>query len=227
MRSALAGDLKGIAASGESGLVEIVMATHAGMSTDEFAAVVKDWLATARHPKFGRPYTECVYQPMLELVSYLRASGFKTYIVSGGGVEFLRPWTEKVYGVPPEQVIGSSITTRYEVRDGRSALVRLSQINSIDDKAGKPVGIGQFIGRRPVMAFGNSDGDFEMLEWTTSAKGPRFGLIVRHTDPDREYAYDRESHFGKLDKALDEATKRGWFIADMRRDWNTVFAFAK
>jgi phosphoglycolate phosphatase-like HAD superfamily hydrolase len=222
-KSILAGDIKGLAAAGEKGLVELVMATHAGMTTDEFEAIVKEWLATAKHPRFNRPYTELVYQPMLELLTHLRESGFKTYIVSGGGVEFMRVFAERVYGIPPEQVIGSSIKTKYELRDGKPALVRLPEIDLIDDKAGKPVGIGKYIGRRPLMAFGNSDGDFEMLEWTTAGAGRRFGLLVHHTDAEREYAYDRKSMFGKLDRALDEADKRGWIVANIKDDWKTVF----
>jgi haloacid dehalogenase-like hydrolase len=222
-KAVLDGDLKALAESGERGLVELGMASHAGMTTEEFEKIVKDWLATAKHPRFKRPYTECVYQPMLELLAYLRANGFKTFIVSGGGVEFMRPFTDKVYGVPPEQVVGSSIKTKYELRDGKPVLMRLPDINFIDDKTGKPIGINSHIGRRPVMAFGNSDGDFEMLEWTTSGPGPRFGLIVHHTDAEREYAYDRKAHFGKLDKGLDEAPKRGWVVVDMKNDWKTIF----
>ena len=179
--------------------------THAGMTPEEFDKIVSDWLATARDHRFKRPYTELVYQPMLELLAYLRANGFKTFIVSGGGIEFMRPWSEKIYGIPPEQVVGSSIKTRFEMQDGRPMLFRLPEINFIDDKAGKPVGINQHIGRRPIAAFGNSDGDLEMLQYTTMCGGVRFGLIVHHTDAEREYAYDRKSHFGKLDKALDAA----------------------
>ena len=223
-KAALEGDMQALAESGEHGLLELVMATHAGSTTDEFATIVKDWLATARHPKYGRPYTELVYQPMLELLAYLRANGFKTFIVSGGGVEFMRPWTERVYGVPPEQVVGSSIETKHEVRDGKPVLVRLPQIDFIDDKAGKPVGIHRHIGRRPILAFGNSDGDFEMLEWTASGAGARLGLIVHHDDGDREYAYDRKSAVGRLDRALDEAAQRGWVVVSMKDDWNRVFA---
>ncbi|MGQ0637358.1 MAG: HAD family hydrolase [Planctomycetaceae bacterium] len=226
-KSALAGDLRGVAAGGEKGLVELVMATHAGVTVAEFAAIANDWLANARHPKFGRPYTECVYRPMLELLAYLRANGFKTYIVSGGGVELIRVFAERVYGVPPEQVIGSTIKTTYRVRDGQPELVRLPEIDFIDDKAGKPVAINKFIGRRPVMAFGNSDGDFEMLEWTTTQAGPHFGLLVHHTDASREYAYDRESHMGKLARGLDEGPQRGWVVVDVKTDWNKVFAFEK
>jgi hypothetical protein len=203
------------------------MATHAGMTTDEFAAIVRDWLATAKHPRFKRPYTDLVFQPMLEVLAFLRQNGFKTYIVSGGGIEFMRPWVEKVYGIPPEQVVGSSIKTRYELRDGKPVLVRLPEVDFIDDKTGKPVGIEKFIGRRPVMAFGNSDGDFEMLQWATAGKGPRFGLIVHHTDKEREWAYDRESHVGRLDKALDASPKQGWVVTDMKKDWKVIYPFEK
>jgi phosphoserine phosphatase len=226
-RSVLAGDLAGVAAGGEKGLLELVAATHANTTSEEFEASVKDWLVTAKHPRFNRPYTDLVYQPMLELLAFLRANGFKTYIVSGGGVEFMRAFAEKVYGVPPEQVVGSSIRTKYEVRDGRPVIARLPEIDFIDDKAGKPVGIQKFIGRRPVMAFGNSDGDFEMLEWTTAGPGPRFGLIVHHDDAQREWAYDRDSHVGRLKRGLDEGPQRGWVIASMQRDWKRVFAFEK
>jgi phosphoglycolate phosphatase-like HAD superfamily hydrolase len=224
-KSALAGDLKGVLAGGEHALVELVMATHAGMTTEEFEQVVKDWLVTAKHPRFNRPYTECVYQPMLELLVYLRANGFKTWIVSGGGIEFMRPWTERVYGIPPEQVVGSSIKTKFELRDGKPVLMRLPEVNFIDDKAGKPVGINQHIGRRPIAAFGNSDGDFQMLEWTTAGSGPRFGMIVHHDDAEREWAYDRKSSIGKLDRGLDEAAKRGWLVVSMKRDWKFIFPF--
>lgn len=222
-RAALAGDMKAVAGSGEKGLVELVMATHAGTTTEEFAAIVSDWLKTARHPRLQRPYTELVYQPMLDVLTYLRANGFKTYIVSGGGIEFMRPWTEAVYGVPPEQVIGSSIKTKFEVRDGKPILIRLPEIDFIDDKAGKPVGIHKFIGRQPIAAFGNSDGDLQMLQWTTSGSGRRFGLIVRHDDGEREYAYDRDSAVGRLDKALDAAPAAGWTVVSMRSDWKTIF----
>jgi hypothetical protein len=203
----LKGDVKAALAGGEHALLEMAMATHAGMTTEEFEQIVKDWIATAKHPVTKRPYTEMVYQPMLELLAYLRANGFKTFIVSGGGIEFMRPWTEKVYGIPPEQVVGSSIKTKFELRDGKPVLMRLPEINFIDDKAGKPVGINQHIGRRPLMAFGNSDGDFQMLEWTTAGEVPRFGLLVHHTDARREWAYDRESHIGKLARGLDEAPR--------------------
>jgi phosphoserine phosphatase len=222
-KAVLEGDLKSLAEAGEHGLLELVMATHAGMTTGEFAKIVTDWLATAKHPKFKKPYTKLIYQPMLELLAYFRANGFKTYIVSGGGIEFMRPWSKNIYGIPPEQVIGSSIKTKFEMRDGRPTLFRLPQINFIDDKAGKPVGINQYIGRRPIAAFGNSDGDLQMLQWTTLAEGRRFGLIVHHTDAEREYAYDRKSTFGKLDKALDAASINHWTVADMKRDWKVIF----
>lgn len=210
----------------EKDLFALILATHAGMTTDEFARTVADWLATARHPATGRPYTAMVYQPMLELVAYLRDHGFQTFIASGGGIEFMRVFSESVYGIPPERVIGSTFRTRYEARDGRPALVRLPEIDFIDDKAGKPVGIQRHIGRRPLMAFGNSDGDFEMLEWTTSGPGSRFALLVRHTDAEREWAYDRQSHVGRLDRALDEAPRRGWTVVDMKADWKTVYPAA-
>ena len=224
-KAVLEGDMKTLAESGERGLVELVMVTHAGVTSNEFAKIVTDWLATARHPRFNRPYTELVYQPMLELLAYLRANGFKTFIVSGGGVEFMRPWTERVYGVPPEQVVGSSIKTKFEMRDGRPELFRLPEINFIDDKAGKPVGINEFIGRRPIAAFGNSDGDLEMLQWATMSGGVRLGLIVHHTDAEREYAYDRHTPFGELDKALDAAAMNKWTVVSMKDDWKRIFAF--
>ena len=224
-QAVLEGNLHGVAASGEKGLIELMAVTHAGMTSDEFAKVVSDWLATARDPRFKKPYTELIYQPMVELLGYLRANGFKTFIVSGGGIEFMRPWAEKTYGIPPEQVVGSSIKTRFEMRDGRPVLFRLPEISFIDDKAGKPIGINSHIGRRPIAAFGNSDGDLEMLQWTTMTSGARFGLIVHHTDAEREYAYDRQSHIGKLDKALDAAALNKWTVVDMKRDWKRVFAF--
>jgi hypothetical protein len=226
-KAILEDDLKTVFASGERGLVELMMASHAGMTTTEFEQIVKDWIAAAKHPRFKRPYTELAYQPMIELLAHLRANGFKTYIVSGGGIEFMRPWVERVYGIPPEQVIGSSIKVKYEVRDGKPVLIRLPEVDFIDDKNGKPVGIHKFIGRRPIMAFGNSDGDFEMLEWTTAGNGPRFGLIVHHTDSEREYAYDRQAGLARLDRGLDEAPKRGWMLVDMKKDWKRVFVFEK
>lgn len=222
-KAILEGDMKAFSASGENGVAQVIMATQTGMTTAEFDETVKQWLATARHSRFHRPYTECIYQPMLELLAYLRANGFKTYIASGGEVEFMRPWAEKVYGIPPEQVIGSSVKTKYEVRNGKPVLVRLPQIDFIDDKSGKPVGINEFIGRRPLAAFGNSDGDQQMLEWTAAGTGPRLMLIVHHTDADREYAYDRQSSVGRLDSALDEAASKGWIVVDMKRDWKVIF----
>ncbi|BBZ95457.1 HAD family hydrolase [Bradyrhizobium diazoefficiens] len=222
----LNGDLKALAAFGEKGVAELLAVTHAGMTTAEFEKIVTDWLATARDGRFKRPYTELVYQPMLELLAYLRTNGFKTFIVSGGGVEFMRPWTEAIYGVPPEQVVGSSIKTRYEMRDSTPVLFRLPDIDFIDDKAGKPIGINSHIGRRPIAAFGNSDGDLEMLQWATlGTSGARFGLIVHHTDAEREYAYDRQSHFGKLDVALDAAALNRWTVVDMKNDWKSIFSF--
>ena len=222
-KGVLEGDLEAVAATGEHGLLELVMASHAGMTTEKFEASVRDWLATARHPRFDRPYNQLVYQPMLELLDYLRANGFKTFIVSGGGIEFMRPWVEEVYGIPPEQVVGSSIKVEYEVRDGVPVLARLPEIDFIDDKAGKPVGIHKFIGRRPVAAFGNSDGDFQMLEWTTGGEGPRLGVLIHHTDAEREWAYDRDSHIGRLARGLDEAADRGWVVVDMKNDWKTIY----
>jgi len=221
--SVLKGDMKGALAGGERALMEMAMATHTGMTTEEFEQIVKDWLATAKHPTTKRPYTEMVYQPMIEVLAYLRANGFKTFIVSGGGIEFMRPWTETVYGIPPEQVVGSSITTKFEMRDGKPVIVRLPELNFYDDKEGKVIAINQHIGRRPIMAFGNSDGDLQMLQWTAAGSGPRFCLYVHHTDSEREWAYDRESHIGKLDKGLDEALAKGWTVVDMKRDWKSIF----
>jgi len=221
--SLLKGDVKAALAGGERAILQIVVATHAGMTTEEFEKVVRDWLSTAKHPKTGRPYTQMVYQPMLELLAYLRANGFKTYIVSGGGVEFMRPWTEKVYGIPPEQVIGSSIRTRFEMRDGRPVLARLPEVAFIDDKEGKPVAINMHIGRRPIAAFGNSDGDLQMLQHTAAGSGARFCLYVRHTDGEREWEYDRQSSVGRLDKGLDEAKAKGWTVVDMKKDWKLIF----
>ncbi|MGD1972852.1 MAG: HAD family hydrolase [Desulfobacterales bacterium] len=224
-KAVLENDMQALAASGEKGLLELIMATHAGMTTTEFEQTVKDWLAAAKHPRFKRPFTDLVFQPMLEVLAYLRANGFKTYIVSGGGIEFMRPWTEGVYGIPPEQVVGSSIKTKFEIRNGKPVLVRLPEINFIDDKAGKPVGINQHIGRRPIAAFGNSDGDLQMLQWTAAGKGARFMFIVRHTDVEREWEYDRKSKIGHLDKALDEALTNGWTVVDMRQDWKIIYPF--
>ncbi|OAI53946.1 haloacid dehalogenase [Planctomyces sp. SCGC AG-212-M04] len=219
----LSGDHAALAHLDAKALDALMASTHAGMTTDEFAAIVKKWLSTSRHPKYHRPYTELIYQPMLEVLAHLRAKGFKTFIVSGGGVDFMRVFAARAYGIPPEQVIGSSVKTKFELRDGQPVLVKLPDIGSIDDHAGKPVNIHLHIGRRPIMAFGNSDGDLEMLQWTTIAKATRFGLIVHHTDADREYVYDRNSHVGQLNKALDEAPKRGWVVVDMKTDWKRIF----
>jgi phosphoglycolate phosphatase-like HAD superfamily hydrolase len=221
--SLLKGDVKAALAGGERAIFSILTATHAGMTTDEFEKVAKDWLASARHPTTGRPYTEMVYQPMLELLAYMRANGFKTFIVSGGGVEFMRVFAEKVYGIPPEQVIGSSGVQQFEMRDGKPVLVKLAMVDFIDDKADKPVAIQRVIGRRPIAAFGNSDGDLQMLQWTCAASGPRFCLFVHHTDAEREWAYDRQSSIGRLDKGLDAAGADRWTVVDMKRDWKTIF----
>jgi phosphoserine phosphatase len=223
-QAVLDGDMKALAAAGERGLVELVLVTHAGMTVDAFGKIVLAWLATARHPRFGRPYTELVYQPMLELLAYLRGSGFATFIVSGGGIEFMRPWADKVYGVRPDEVVGSSIKTTFQMRDGQPELFRLPEVNFVDDGPGKPVGINAHIGRRPIAAFGNSDGDLEMLQWATMGEGVRFGALVHHTDAEREYAYDRDAHFGKLDKALDAAAINNWTLLDMKADWKTIFS---
>jgi phosphoglycolate phosphatase-like HAD superfamily hydrolase len=223
-KAVLEGDRAALAATGEKGLLEILAATHAGMTTEEFNRIVAEWFASARHPRFDRPYTEMVYQPMLELLAYLRENKFKTFIVSGGGVEFMRGFADRAYGIPPEQVVGSTGVTKFELRpEGRPALMREARILFIDDGPGKPEGINHFIGRRPVFAFGNSDGDQQMLQYTAAGSGRRFMGLVHHTDADREWAYDRHSHVGKLDKALDEANQRGWSVVDMKRDWRTVF----
>ncbi len=222
-RAVLENDPKALAALHGRNLLELVNATHAGITEDDFRLLVSDWITTARHPRFNRLYTQCVYQPMLELLAYMRSRSFKTFIVSGGGVEFMRVWAERVYGIPPEQVIGSTIKTRYELRNDRPVLLRLPEIDFIDDQAGKPVAINKFIGRRPIAAFGNSDGDYEMLRYVTAGSGPRFGLIVHHTDGEREYAYDRKSPVGRLDRALEEAPTRGWIVVNIKTDWKTVF----
>ena len=224
--SLIQGNIKEAFAGGERAMLEILMTTHAGMTTVEFEQIVKDWFATARHPRFKRPYTECVYKPMLELLAYLRGNGFKTFIVSGGGIEFMRPWTEKVYGIPPEQVVGSSIKTKFESRDGKPVLVRLPELNFIDDKSGKPVGIQSHIGRRPIAAFGNSDGDREMLEWTQAGVGARLMMLVHHDDAGREWSYGAESKIGTFSDALmGEANKSGWKVISMKNDWKVVFPF--
>ncbi|MGH7242316.1 MAG: HAD family hydrolase [Phycisphaerales bacterium] len=227
-KSVLAGDIKTALSGGEHAMAEIVAATHGGMTVADFETIVKDWIASARHPRFKKPYNECIYQPMVELLAYLRANGFKTFIVSGGGADFMRPWTEKAYGIPPEQVVGSRAKSKFEMTDAGPVLQKLPEIDFIDDGPGKPVGINQEIGRRPVLAFGNSDGDLQMLQWTTMNPNPvglRLGLIVHHTDAVREYAYDRDSKIGRLDKALDQAPERGWIVVDMKNDWNRVFPF--
>ena len=224
--AALRNDVDSILEAGELAFVELTMATHVDRTTDEFDKVVKDWLATAKHPHFRRPYTDCTYQPMMELMNYLRANGFKTYIVSGGGADFVRCFSESIYGVPPEQVIGTVIKLRFALRDRKPVLVRMPKVNFVDNKAGKPVAIFEHTGRRPIAAFGNSDGDLEMLQWVTSGPGARFGLLVHHDDADREFAYDRISRIGKLDKALDEAKTRGWTVISMKNDWNNVFSFS-
>jgi phosphoglycolate phosphatase-like HAD superfamily hydrolase len=221
----LAGDKKGLAGQGEKALLTLLEASHSGVTTDEFAKSVADWLASARHPRFNRPYNELTYQPMVELLNYLRTNGFKTFIVSGGGVEFMRVWTEKAYGIPPEQVVGSSGVVKFEIgANGKPELMKLAKIEFVDDGPGKPAGINRFIGRRPIFAFGNSDGDWQMLQWTVAGSGARFAGIVHHTDAEREYAYDRESKVGKLDKAWDDAKAKGWTVVDMKQDWKTVFA---
>jgi hypothetical protein len=226
--SLLKGDVKGALAGGEKAIVEIIAVTHSGMTTEEFEKIVSDWIATAQHPKFKRPLTECVYQPMIELLAYLRANGFKTFIVSGGGIEFMRPWTEKVYGIPPEQVVGSSIKTKYEMRDGKPVLMRLPEMNFIDDKTGKPVGINSHIGRRPIAAFGNSDGDQQMLEWTQAGSGARLMMLVHHDDAVREFAYGAESKIGMFSDALmAEAKKNSWTVISMKDDWKAIFPPAK
>jgi phosphoserine phosphatase len=226
-KAAIEGDMETLAKSGHEGIGELVMASHAGMSTQQFQQIVSDWLTTAEHPRFKRKYTDLVYQPMLELLSYLRNNGFTTYIVSGGGIEFVRNFSEEKYGIPPAQVVGSSIKTKYEVIDGEPTLMRLAEMNFINDKEGKPIGINQHIAQRPIFASGNSDGDYQMLEWTTAGEGPSFGLILHHTDPEREYAYDRNSSVGRLDKALADAPAKGWVVIDMKNDWSRVFPAAE
>ena len=223
-KSFLAGDKEALAALGEKALLVLVEAAHSGMTTDDYAKSVANWLARTKHPRFNRPYNELVYQPMVELLGYLRSNGFKTFIVSGGGVEFMRVWAEKAYGIPPEQVVGSSGVVKFEIgADGKPELMKLAKVEFVDDGPGKPAGINRFIGRRPILAFGNSDGDWQMLQWTTAGNGARFAGIVHHTDADREYAYDRPSKIGQLDKAWEEAKAKGWTVVDMKQDWKTVF----
>jgi phosphoglycolate phosphatase-like HAD superfamily hydrolase len=225
--SVLKGDMAGLAAQGEKGVLAVIAATHSGMTTDEFSRSVQDWITTAKHPKTGRRYTDMVYQPMLELLAYLRANGFKTFIVSGGGVEFMRPWAERVYGIPPEQVVGSAGKLKLETRDGTPVLVKLPAVDLIDDREGKPVGIQSRIGRRPIAAFGNSDGDLQMLEWAAAGEGARFALFVHHDDAEREFAYDRADKLQQFDKSWDEAVARGWTVVSMRSDWKTVYPAAR
>lgn len=226
-KAVLEGDMQALMASGEKGVLEIIAATHAGMTTEEFSESVRSWIATARHPRTKRPYDEMIYQPMLEVLTYLRSNGFKTYIVSGGGVEFMRPWASKAYGIPPEQIIGSAGKVRYEIRNGKPVLLKLAEIDFIDDKEGKPANINKIIGRVPVFAFGNSDGDKQMLEWTAAGAGARFMGIVHHTDGKREWAYDRKSHIGTLDKAWDEAAQKGWTLVDMQKEWKVIYPWQK
>jgi phosphoglycolate phosphatase-like HAD superfamily hydrolase len=226
-KSVLAGNMAALFAGGEKAMLEIMMATHSGLTTEDFAKAVEAWVATARHPRFNRPYTDLIYQPMLELLAFLRANQFKTFIVSGGGIEFMRPWTEKVYGIPPEQVVGSSGVVKYELRDGKPVLVKEPKVEFIDDGPGKPVGINRFIGRRPVLAFGNSDGDQQMLQYAAGGTGLRLMGLVHHTDAEREFAYDRQSKVGKLDKAWDEAMQRKWTVVDMKADWKVIYPFER
>ena len=222
-RAVLENDMEALKAAGEHGLLELAMAAQAGMTTQAFESIVSDWLVTARHPTTGKAYTQMVYQPMLELLDYLRANEFKLFIVSGGGLGFMRPWTEMAYGIPPDQVVGSSVETRYEVRNGKPVLLRLPELHFIDDKATKPVAIDRYIGQRPILAFGNSDGDYEMLEWTTSGEGARLGLLLHHTDGSREWAYDRHSAEGRLNRGLDDAGAHGWIVVDMAREWRVIY----
>jgi phosphoglycolate phosphatase-like HAD superfamily hydrolase len=227
-KAVLENDSKALIALGDKGLLQIAEATHSGMSVEEFDKIVLDWVATARHPRFNRPYTDLVYQPMLELLAYLRANGFKTFIVSGSGIDYMRPWAEKVYGVPPEQIVGSSGATQFNVgADGKPVLMKLPKVDFVDDGPGKPAGINRFIGRRPIFSFGNSDGDLQMLQWTTAGSGARFAGIVHHTDAEREWAYDREAHVGKLDKAWDAALTHGWTMVSMKTEWKVIYPFER
>jgi len=223
-KALLEGDMKTVGASGMKGLMEIVMATHSGMTAEEFASQASHWMATTKNQHFDRLYTELGYQPQVELLEYLRANGFKTFIVSGGGIAFMRPVSEQMYGIPPEQVVGSSVESKFEMKDGKYVIVRQPKIHFVDDKATKPIGIYQHIGRRPILAFGNADADMQMIQYTMAGEGRRLGLFVHHTDSVREYAYDRKSHVGTLDKVLDLADKNGWIIVSMKDDWNTIFA---
>lgn len=225
-KAVLESDLKTVLAGGNKSYTELLLATHSGTTTDEFEKIVKDWLTTSKHPLSHRPYTEMVFQPMLELLSYLRANGYKTFIVSGGSIDFMRPWTESVYGIPPEQVVGTSLKETYEMHGSIPVIVLQPEMNFHNDKANKPVCIQQYIGRRPVFAAGNSDGDYEMLQWTTTATGyPRFGMFVHHTDSIREWRYDRTSSIGHLERGLDDAAKYNWLIVDMKNDWKVIYPF--
>jgi phosphoserine phosphatase len=224
-KAVLEDDLEGFLAGGMKAILDVLVVTHGGNTTDEFEQVVSDWIDSARHPRTGRLYTEMVYQPMLELLDYLRANDFQTYIVSGGGIEFMRAWVEDVYDIPPEQVIGSSIETKFEMREDGPVLVRIPKVDFVDDNEGKPVGIHKFIGRRPILAFGNADGDHQMLQWTAAGAGARFMGLVHHTDAEREWAYDRDSLVGRLDKALDDAQEKGWTVVDMKREWQVIYPF--
>jgi hypothetical protein len=227
LAAAVRGDVETLVKPGAVGTIRLLTTVHEGLTTDEYEATIVNWLKDARHPRFSQPYTNCVYKPMLELLDYFRANGFKTFIVSGGGIEFMRPWTEKVYGIPPEQVVGSTCKLKYELRDGRPCIIRSGEVQFVDDRAGKPVGIHEFIGKRPLAAFGNSDGDLEMLQWTMSFPGRHLAALIHHTDGEREYAYDRTSIIGRLNKALDMASAEGWTVVDMKEDWKEVFSFDK
>ena len=224
LKAAAAGDIEGMMAGGTEGLMEVLAVSHSGMSVEDFQADVRDWLATARHPTTGMAYDAMAYQPMLELLAFLRDEDFKTWIVSGGGVHFLRTFADKAYGIPPEQVLGSATPTEYRVIDGVPTIMKQPGIAFLDDRDGKPVGIDSRIGKRPIFAAGNSDGDFQMLEYTMAGDGARFAMLVHHTDAAREWAYDRESHIGRLDRGLDEGADRGWLTVDMARDWERIWS---
>lgn len=224
-KAVLENDIPTLLASGNEGLAKLVMKTHAGMSIEEFDAIVKNWLINSKHPRFDKEYNKLIYQPMLELLDYLRANDFKTFIVSGGGIEFMRSWTEEAYGIPKDQVVGSSIKCEFVIDDKGARIIRLPELDFIDDKEGKPIGIAKFIGKRPIFASGNSDGDLQMLQYTASGQGKRFMLYLHHTDAEREWAYDKDSHIGRLDKGLDEAAKNGWSVIDMKRDWKLIYPF--
>jgi len=225
-KAVIENDTKALAEIGQKGILEIIAVTHGGMITEVFAGTVAEWLGSARHPRFNQPYDKLVYQPQLELLQCLRANGFKTFIVSGGGVEFMRVFAEHTYDIPPEQVVGSSLIEKFEFGvEGKPVLMKEPKVEFVDDGAGKPVAINRFIGRRPILAFGNSDGDLQMLQWTAAGNGTRFMGIVHHTDGEREWAYDRQSPVGHLDKALDEALRHGWAVVDTKKDWKKVFPF--